>query len=984
MIGLSIKHTVSLACCMRVLLCLCATAASLCAEEDVTEPPVTVIPLTPGRGQIDVKAPASQYTPDDSAKLWEEARIRASTALPEQGSGFFDAAERMPQGFRLARNFQSEDYTDGESFSEMRMAITADQAERTEKFLLLTGMKLTVFIGSSMLDKPKKSGKSVKAALLPPTPAIAPVTGSVGSATRKKSGTKGAPGSASGPAGANGPLFEALPVGGKVVISAPHASINIETNEGHATGSVTIKVFPKREPGKVSEPMAIMETEHLNWRSWSEPSIGTTELAAYTCGTGNDDPDPIVRGQFNMPQADGTTATTLIEGHGLIFEVGTFERADQIFDEDGRLAGINKTAHNRALFHKNNKMITTASSMKGLIPFQGNAPAAAAAGNANKKPAEDPYRTEITCDGPALLDMAAVPRQKPPANAARTQILLCKRFEFLEHVTMKKVPVDPQTGEPVVVDKGSSTNMVCGALVMQYPPGEMPGPNTYPEYAEAIDHVTMEGSTTPKPVPGQPPPSPAPFNIKCERVFLDGPGDNTFLVGSQEEPVEIKHDRVETTAQQFNYRTHTSTFVMPSEGAKRMIIHAPPPDAASAAPKTGGIDMSSGDTILDWTGTLTREMKFLPVPHRPDRQEEVLTVKDNVVIAKPESGLRMRGNIIRIIRTEPEEDVIFIDGRGAVEVMTADMRATGDSFAIDMGFDTPKDAAAPAPNAGSKDDNPRRQLVTVIGNQHEKIKATAYMGGTAVRTEKFVSDQIANTFHAYGGAVVVVKPPPDPAKANPPDAGKKQPDKPAPPPEAAGGNAMFKGITFQPGSSTWMQCDGEFLLNSADNTGTVSRNVIIKQPGMQILADDVQLVLAPPPPVDPNAPKPPATGANGKPPASANPMFSGDLKSIDCIGNVEVTTDDQLIHCDRLFHDVDKDSSVMTMNDPENDVRIYRQHDDAGATEVVTVVKSLDYDGKTGNFKPGGQLLILPFRKETATSREKASSPARNKVEPKK
>jgi hypothetical protein len=971
----------------------CAAAASLCAGEDYTEPPATVIPLTPARGQIDVKAPASQFAPEDSATLWEDARTRASTALPEQGSGFFDAAERMPQGFRLARNFQSEDYTEGETFSEMRMAITADQAERTDKFLLLTGMKLTVFIGSSMLDKPKKPAKSIKSALQPPTPSTPPGS-SAASAAHRKSGAKAGAGGTSAANAAY--MSEALPIGGKVVISAPHASINIETNEGHATGSVTIKVFPKREPGKLCEAMAIMETDHLNWRSWSEPSIGTTELAAYTCGagasTGNEDPDPLVRGQFNMPQSDGTIATTLIEGHGLIFEVGTFERADQIFDEDGRLAGINKTAHNRALFHKKNKMITTASSMKGLLPFQGNTPAAPAgaadnqgASTKEKKTADEPYRTEITCDGPALLDLAAVPRQKPPANAAHTQILLCKRFQFLEHVTMRKVPVDPKTGEPVPVEKGASTNMNCNALVMQYPPGEMPGPTTYPEYAEAIGPVTMEGTTTPKSVPGQPPPGPAPFNIKCERIFLDGPGDNTFLVGSQDEPVEIKHDRVETTAQQFNYRSRSQTFVMPSEGPKRMVIHAPPapsPDPATpAVPKPAGLDMSSGDTILDWTGTLTREMKFLPVPHQPDRQEEVLTVKENVVIAKPESGLRMRGNIIRIIRTEPEEDVIFVDGRGAIEVMTTEMRATGDSFSVDMGFEAPKASDAkdvPAPKAGQPDVS-RRQLVTVIGNEHEKIKATAYMGGTAVRTEKFISDQVANTFHAYGGSVVVVKPPPtppDPSKAV--DTVKK----PAPndaTPAASGGNAMFKGVSFQPGATTWMQCDGEFALNG-DNTGTVTKNVIIKQPGMQILSDDVYLVMATPPPASPADPKAPTA----PPTPAANSMFSGDLKSIDCVGNVEVTTDDQLIHCDRLFHDVEKDNSVMTMNDPENDVRIYRQHDDIGSTEVVTVLKSLDYDGKTGNFKPGGKLLILPYRNEIATSRDKASSPARHKVEPKK
>ncbi len=956
-----------------------ALSSAVLAEEveDVTEPKAVVIPLTAEKSALDVKAPPSQFVPEEGAKLWDEAKQRASTALPEQGTGFFDVADRMPEEFRLARNFQSEDYTVGELASEMRMAITANQAERKNKFLLLTGMKLTVFIGKSMLDKPggnkKKSPKGV-AELLAPKP---PETPSADKSKKHGGSGKGSGADANGnPAG----LMDVLPIGGRVIISAPNASINIDTNEGHATGHVTIEVFPKREAGKPYQPIAVLETEHLNWRSWSEPSIGTAELAAYTCGAGNDDPDPVVRGQFNLPQPDGSTATTLIEGHGLIFEVGMFDRPDQIFDEDGRLAGLNKTAHNRALFHKNNKMITTATSMKGLIPFQGNAPVAPAATpkNQKKKPAEEPYRTEITCEGPALLDMGAVPRQKPPENAGHTQILLCKRFMFLDKVNMRKIAVDPKTGEPVDSPTATKSNMACGALVLQYPPGVMPGPTTFPDYAEAINGVQMDGTTMSKPTPEQPTPLPVPFNIQSQRVFLDGPGDNTFLVGTQKQPVQIKHDRVETLAQQFNFRSRSQTLVMPSEGPKRMIIHAPAQAGATTpAPNGAGINMSTGDTVLNWTGTLTREVKVLPVPHKADRQEEVLTVKQDVVIEKPESGLRMRGDTIHIIRTEPEEDVIFIDGKGNTEVMTPDMRATGDSFNVDMAFE-PEKADPAKPN-----EIPRRQAVTMTGNAREKIKATAYMGGTAVRTEKFVSDQIANTFHAFGGSVIVVKPPPDPNAAAA-KAGngalvlpKKDPKAAGGAPAPAAGAPMVKGVTFEPGATTFMQCDGDFTLN-ADHTGILERNVIVKQPGMQILADQMFLVMSVPA-EDPNAPKPP-DGA----PTKSGSLASGDLKSIDCQGNVEVMTDDQVIQCDRLFHEVEHDTSVMTMTDPESDVRIYRPHDETGKSEVVTVLKSLDYDGKSGTFKPGGRLLILPYRKEVSAARDKESSPAWRKGDAKK
>jgi len=78
------------------------------------------------------------------------------------------------------------------------------------------------------------------------------------------------------------------------------------------------------------------------------------------------------------------------------------------------------------------------------------------------------------------------------------------------------------------------------------------------------------------------------------------------------------------------------------------------------------------------------------------------------------------------------------------------------------------------------------------------------------------------------------------------------------------------------------------------------------------------------------------------------------------------------------------------MNDPENDVRIYKINSDK--TQVISVLKSLGYDGKTGLLKPStdiikvaGQtepspnLLILPYRDKYPAPRDKASSPRQKK-----
>src|SRR5260370_42269229 len=88
-----------------VLCTLLTLSAICCAEEadDPTAPRSTLVALTAPDQSLDMPAPASQFVPGDGEKLWNEARVRAAQALPEQGAGFFNVAERLPEGFRMAR-----------------------------------------------------------------------------------------------------------------------------------------------------------------------------------------------------------------------------------------------------------------------------------------------------------------------------------------------------------------------------------------------------------------------------------------------------------------------------------------------------------------------------------------------------------------------------------------------------------------------------------------------------------------------------------------------------------------------------------------------------------------------------------------------------------------------------------------------------------------------------------------------------------------
>ena len=47
----------------------------------------------------------------------------------------------------------------------------------------------------------------------------------------------------------------------------------------------------------------------------------------------------------------------------------------------------------------------------------------------------------------------------------------------------------------------------------------------------------------------------------------------------------------------------------------------------------------------------------------------------------------------------------------------------------------------------------------VIGSRRENVKATVFKAGSAIRADKFVIDQMTQSFEGYGGTVAVIKAP---------------------------------------------------------------------------------------------------------------------------------------------------------------------------------------------------------------------------------
>lgn len=901
-------------------------------EDDPTISPSRNVQLENGDQPVDMTAPPSQVAIHEGDEMWQNARARLVHPVGEHNGGYFDATQLIGDDFRSAKNFHAERYVDTDTGSILQMIVAADEATKEGDKIIMNRMRMIYFIPETPPPAPKKDAKKGTSKPAPPADPMA-----------------------------------AMFYGGRMVVTAPKSVIDSTTNEGRATGTVTIEIFAPDKPGAPKEPIAKLSSEKLRWRTWNEASNGSTELALYTSSEDLSEPDPLVTGTYILPQPDGTPSSIYIKGKGMIFEIGSYDRLTAVNDESDRPAGLSMKERNRALFHSGITMESTASTMGSLFQMQAAQETAAIS------------RTIITCNGPALLDMCVVPLNKGNPNEKLKEIEVQRRFEFYNkvHLTKRTEDEKPVPGAP----PSTPTEMACGQLWLEYPPGVMPGPATLPQIAEAVGGVVMSGTSVGAATPaGNQATSmpPGPFSIDCDRIYHDGQKDNMFLVGTSLKPAHVKNSDGEAEAQQLNFRKKTQAFIMPAVGPKKLVMHSAPPVAPAAGVATGApvppvpsgtVIASGGDTIIKWNGLLTREIKHLPVPQAPDRIKEVMTFNKDVVITQPDAGMNMVGQIIRVIRDE-QQQVEYLEGTGDSSIkMGSGEHAKGELICVTT---QPGDPVKNIPNTN---------LIAVTGDRSRQIKATLHKPGSAVCADKFIIDERADTFRAFGGAVAVFKGPPKT------DADPKAP-------VVDDSKAIFKSIKFEQGGDLAIQCDGEFSKDGATHRVTLKKNVIVRQPGLQLFADEVYLTLDDPP-SPAAAPAVPASGvapaADVKPPVvadgktpGANPadappppsgLFSGDLKCMECFGTVELVNENQWVQCDHLFYDAPTEKSSLQVSDPDNDVRIYLRQEDGG-TKILSVKSSLEVDGKAGVYNPGGLMFMLPYKGKAPTGREKINSPA--------
>lgn len=915
-------------------------------DEDPTEAAVSVVQLEPASQPVDVQAPVSQFIVPNGEEIWARAWSRVSSPSPEQGSGFFAAGDLLSSGFKTAKNFRAEKYSPDETGADLQVVVSAAEATQDGKRVNLKQMKLVFFMGERSLFAPQTPGAKKP--------------------TEKKADPKKKEGKPATDVPA-APRTSFMPMGGRVEISAPEASLDTTTNEGRATGLVKIEIYQRAKPGEVERPMAVLSTQRLQWRTWGEPSIGSMEIAIYTAREKGEALDPLVTGYYEVTQPGERPSTMRMQGRGMIFESGTLDHLAPVYDDDGRLAGGSRIARNRAIFRSDISIEMTASTLSALMPFQ--APADANAKDKTPAKKDDkappaPSLTQVTCKGPAILDTAVVPylKRDPNANLAKPAdpsaaggkeqlqpVLLARRFEFLNTVSLSRTPLDAE-GKPLADSAGGDeTRLACGHLRIQLPALQPQGGFGMAEYVEAVNGVQMKGKNTAGAISGVGAPAPSQdFSMQCERMYFDGPTGSMFLVGTPKRPAHAVNPQFEASAHQFSYQMKSQDFAMPLKGPKRLVIRGGTPDKNPAAKKGDAVlSFSQGDTIITWNGSLLRKLVRLPVPGGADRVKEVLTFSDNVSIEQPTGSLRMKAGNVKVVRPSPEGAVEYLEGVGGVDVTMGDQQIAGEKVTVEM-----------IPGAGGKME---KDLITISGSRRKQTLATLIKGGSAARAEKFSIDRRSDNFIALGGTVAVVK-----------REGGDAPE--APKPQAAqDAGGIFQGISLQQGGNLFIQCDGDFAKDGVTNTIRVQKNVIVRQPGLQLFADEVELLM--------DAPAAGAPASTTPAPVASGELFTADPQKIRCTGNIElIAQGSQWVQCDEMEYDVKTQRSILKMKDKDNDVRVYMK-DEGGGSRVLCVRGSLELDGKSGTFKPGGMMVMLPYAKAAPTGRTKMESPAQRKVQ---
>ena len=441
-------------------------------------------------------------------------------------------------------------------------------------------------------------------------------------------------------------------------------------------------------------------------------------------------------------------------------------------------------------------------------------------------------------------------------------------------------------------------------------------------------------------------------------------------------PPEIKDEELQRVPRK---ACETFPWVIKAKEAAKLLPPAPPvpvvpPKAGTpGAPpaSTGALpDMSSGDRIIRAFGN------FSAAPGAtPDKSVLELNKDIEINLIQPESVSVLRAQHFRLTQDVKTGQTELLEANGLVEMVMPERKGRGETLVYETKY--------------GPHDEIIKDLFTLEGDHSKNKKAVLWQGLDVIEADKFIDDRRLETFRALGSPAAVV--------TIPVDTTAPTPDAPAKTGTTGTGTATGTGTGTGTGMGTAtassgmlpsfsmtggkirLQCEGELFYEGPSGRVTLNRNAVIQQQGdplpdgtpggaVKISSDEAHLILNVPPP--------------GQPTDNAS-MFSGSLKTMEGIGRAEIKTATHIILCDRVTIDMQRNTVLMEMKNPKEDVHIYIKDDPPGTGRTMLARKSLLYNTITSDMQSPFGMKMEPLP-ETIPSNRPGGVPTKTGAPPPK
>jgi len=322
-----------------------------------------------------------------------------------------------------------------------------------------------------------------------------------------------------------------------------------------------------------------------------------------------------------------------------------------------------------------------------------------------------------------------------------------------------------------------------------------------------------------------------------------------------------------------------------------------------------------------------------------DLELEVLTLTQDVEIEQAQSQMVLRGQKITVVRDLKTGLTELLEATGKVELATPERKGKGERLVYRTQY--------------SPEGQVLRDEYTIRGNAATGTKATLWEGDDVIEAMDVFSNRRLDTFRVRGQPVANVKMPGASATAT-------QNAKPKPQTASGGLLPNFGSMTS---GKVRMSTDGEMFYEGSIGHVRITRNVVIQQDApdggvaMIMNSDEALLTLIPPTPGQADA---------------QSGVFSGSLKTLDCLGRLEIKTPTQTVLCDRGVLDMQNKTFLMEMKNPKDEVQVYMREDQEGG-KVLLVPRSLKYFLDTEELQAGGAQHMKHFAGTPPTNRAAAT-----------